>query len=173
MSKLLTLTAARQKTKPPKALTDLTNKEAAFIVASIVALSTVLQIVHVSIDESDNNGFAPAVKALVKSSEEVLNSRINSVHRAFTQNMARRDVLELTSFIKRCKITPLEQAIGIIEYLEYLRIHKVGMSTDELYLSLTVYSIASAYNELIKASHIDVSKVAITKLQDRLLHGLM
>ena len=55
-----------------------------------------------------------------------------------------RDVLKIASLVKRYKITQLEQAIGLIEYLEYLRIHKVGMSTDELYLSLTVYSIASA-----------------------------
>lgn len=140
--------------------------------ASIVALSTVLQLVHGFTDRLGGQEIAPAVKALIKSSEEVLDSRTNSVHRAFTQNMARRNVSEIVSFVKRYKITKLEQAIGFIEYLEYLRIHKVGMSTDELYLSLTVYSIASAYNELITANHVDVSKTSIIRLQDCLLHGL-
>jgi len=169
---LLTLASVRQRIKPPKALADLTNKEAAFIVASIVVLSTVLQIVHVSMGDSIDNGVAPSVKALIRSSEEVLSSRRDSVNRAFTQVMAKRDVLKIASLVKRYKITKLEQAISIIEYLEYLRIHKVGMSTDELYLSLTVYSIASAYTDLIKASRIDVSKTSIIRLQDHLLHGL-
>lgn len=152
-------------------LTDLTNKEAAFIVASITVLASVLQFIHGQ-HSAEGQGLAPATSALVKASEEILSSRPSPLHKAFTKSIAKRNVTEVQGVCLRSKATYLEQAVALIEYLNYLRTSRIGMDSDELFSSLAIYNIALAYDDLIKSQAIDLRRSIVMVIQDHLLRQL-
>lgn len=140
--------------------------------ASITALATVLQFVHGKENKAGDQIMAPSVRALVRSSEEVLDSRVSSTSRAYTKKMATEGVRTLVKMSELYKATNLEQTVALVSYLDYLRTRRVGMHSDELVSSLTIYNIAQAYNDLITAKQIDVRQSVVLQLQSNLLRGL-
>lgn len=155
-----------------RSLNELNNKEAAFLVASLTNLAKVIQFVHGPVNADGQTTLQPATRALVTASTEVLGSRSTPLAKTFTKKMAKDEVIRCSKFLVAQQLTYLEQVVGFVEYLEYLRKNHVGMDKDDLHSSLAVFNIHQAYADLLNAKQIDVNRASVAKLHAYLLQGL-
>lgn len=139
--------------------------------ASITVLASVLQFIHGQ-HSAQGQSLAPATSALIKGSEEILTSRPSPLHKAFTKSIAKRNVNEIMAVCTKSKATYLEQAVALIEYLSYLRTGRIGMDSDELFSSLAVYNIATAYKDLMESQAVDLRRPIVLSIQNHLLRQL-
>lgn len=148
------------------------NVDIAHTLAAFSTLAAQLQFIHGrEAKGEDRQKMAPAVSGIVKACDEILETR-SPLARVIVKDLSKEYSRRFTKLTVKLRATHLEMALALIEYLDYLRTSKIGMDKDELFSSLTVYNIMTAYRELVEASAIDVSRANIAVMQSHLLRNL-